>query len=84
MVTLIKTTIAICLMIFFVVHVLEDMRIWLPFYSYCTIHFLIFYTTSCFLSVMFGDISFIALSTFKNIRATTKYQISLFPIILVL
>ena len=72
MVTPIRTTIAIYLIVFFAVYALEDMRTQLPFHSHCTIHFLIFYATPRFLSVMFGDMSFIVLSAPRDVRVTTE------------
>ena len=84
MVTPIRTTIAIYLMVFFAVYALEDMRTQLPFHSHCTIHFLIFYATPHFLSVMFGDMSFIVLSTSRDVRVTTECRMLPFPTILAL
>ena len=83
-VMLIRTTIAIYLMVFFAVYALEDMRTWLLFHSCCTIHFLIFHTVPHFLSVMFGDMSSIALSTPRDMRVSTECQMPLFPTILAL
>jgi len=67
----IRTTIAVCLIVSFVIYILEDMRTWLTNLGSCTIYFLVFHTTPCFLSVMFGIMSSIALSTSRDIRATT-------------
>ena len=80
----IRTTIAIHLMVSFAVYALEDVRIWLSFHSHYTIHFLIFHATSHFLSVMFGNMSSIVLSTSRDIRMTTECQMPSFPTILVL
>jgi len=71
MVTPIRTTIAVCLMVSFAIYVLEDMRTWLTNLSSHVIYFLVFHATPCFLSVMFGIISSIALSTPGDMRATT-------------
>ena len=66
------TTIAVCLMVAFAIHAFEDMRTWLTNIGSHAIRFLVFYTTSCFLSVVFGIMSSIALSTPGDVRATTK------------
>jgi len=71
MVTPIRTTIAVCLMVSFAIYILEDMRIWLTNLGSYAIYFLVFHATPCFLSVMFGIMSFIALSTPGDMRATT-------------
>ena len=83
-VTLIRTTIAICLMVSFAIYVLEDMRTWLTNLGSHMIYFLIFNATPHFLSVMFGIMSSITLSTPRDMRATTQYQISLLPTVLTL
>ena len=62
MVTPIRTTIAIHLMVSLAIHTLEDMRTWLTNIGSCTI---------CFLSVVFGLMSSIALSAPGYVRATT-------------
>ena len=67
----IRTTIAVCLMVFFAIYALKDMRTWLTNLGSHAIYFLVFYATPCFLSVMFGIMSFIALSTSGDMRATT-------------
>jgi len=71
MVTPIRTTIAVCLMVSFAIYTLEDMRTWLTNLGSHVIYFLVFYTTLCFLSVMFSIMSFIALSAPGDMRATT-------------
>jgi len=70
-VTPIRTTIAVCLMVSFAIYALEDMRTWLTNLGSCVIYFLVSYTTPCFLSVMFGIMSFIVLSIPGDMRATT-------------
>ena len=67
----IRIAIAIHLMIPFAVHTFENMRTRLAFFGGHSICFLILYTTLCFLSVMFGDISFITLSISGDVRVTT-------------
>ena len=69
-VTPIRTAIAICLMVSFAVHAFEDMRTWLTSNGGHTICFLIFHATPHFLSVVFGIMSSIALSTPGDMRAT--------------
>ena len=71
-VLLIRTTIAVCLMISFVVHVFEDVRTWLAFFGSYSICFLVIHAIPCFLSVMFGVVSSIAFSTSGDMRVTTK------------
>ena len=71
MVTPIRTTIAIHLMVSLVIHVFEDMRTWLTNIGSCTICFLVFHTIPCFLSVVFSIMSSVVLSTPGDVRATT-------------
>jgi len=71
MVMPIRTTIAVCLMVSFAIHALEDMRTWLTNLSSCTIYFLVFHATLHFFSVMFGTVSSIALITPGDMRVTT-------------
>ena len=84
MVMLIRTTIAVCLMIPFVVHAFEDVRTRLAFFGSCSICFLVIHVTPHFLSVMFGDVSSIAFSTPGDMRVTTKCRMALFPAVLIL
>jgi len=70
-VTPIRTTIAIHLMVSLAIHTFEDMRTWLTNIGSCAICFLVFHTTPCFLSVVFGIMGSIALSTPGDVRATT-------------
>jgi len=67
----IRITIAIYLMVSFAIYALEDMRTWLTNLGSCTIYFLVFHTTPCFLSVMFSIMSSITLSTPGDMRVTT-------------
>ena len=71
MVMPIRITIAICLMVSLAIHALEDMRTWLTNIGSCVIRFLVFHTLPRFLSVVFGIMSSITLSTPGNVRATT-------------
>jgi len=71
MVTPIRTTIAVCLIVSFAIYALEDMRTWLTNLSSHMIYFLVFHATPYFLSVMFSIMSSIALSTPRDMRATT-------------
>ena len=68
----IRTANAICLMVALAIHVFKDVRTRLSFFGSCSICFLVFYTTSCFLSVMFSDMSSIALGTPGDMRMTTE------------
>ena len=69
-VTPIRTAIAIHLMVSLAIHTFEDMRTWLTSNGSCTISFLVFHATPCFLSVMFGIMSSIALSAPGDVRMT--------------
>ena len=71
MVTPIRTTIAICLMVSLAIHALEDMRTWPTNIGSCAICFLVFHTAPHFLSVVFSFMSSIALSASGCVRATT-------------
>ena len=71
MVMPIRTTIAIRLMVFLAIHALEDMRTWLTNISSHVICFLVFHIVLCFLSVVFGIMSSIALNAPGDVRATT-------------
>ena len=66
----IRTTIAIHLMVSLAIYTLEDMRTWLPSIGSHAICFLVFHATPHFLSVVFGIMSSIALSTPGDMRAT--------------
>ena len=83
-VTLIRITIAVCLMIPFAVHAFEDMRAGLTFFGGCSIYFLVIYAIPCFLSVMFGVVSSIAFSIPRDMRVTTKCRMTPFPAVLTL
>jgi len=72
MVTPIRTTIAICLMIPFAIHTFEDVRAWLAFFGGHLICFFVLHTTPHFLSVVFSSMSSIAFSTPGDMRATTE------------
>ena len=72
MVVPIWTTIAVCLMVAFAVHAFEDVWTWLAFLGGQVICFLVFHTTPCFLSVVFGNVSSIALDIPGDMRATAK------------
>ena len=80
----IRTAIAIRLMVSFAVHAFEDMRTWLTSNGGHTICFLIFHTTPCFLSVVFGIVSSIALGTPGDMRATAKCQMTPLPTVFTL
>ena len=67
----IRTAVAICLMILFAVYAFEDMKTRLAFFGGHLICFLVLYTTLCFLSVIFSDMSSITLSASGDMRATT-------------
>ena len=62
----VRIAIAICLMIFFAIHTLEDVRIWLTDFGSHTVEFFIFSATLHLFSVMFGRMSSIV--TIKILR----------------
>jgi len=66
----IKTTIAVYLIVPFVVNALEDMRAWLVLFGGHSIHFLVVYATPRFLSVVFCVVSSIAFCASGDMRAT--------------
>ena len=83
-VTLIRTTIAIHLIIPFAIHAFEGMRAWLAFFGGRSICFFVLHATPCFLSVVFGSMSSIAFSTPGDMRATTECQMTPLPTVLAL
>ena len=83
-VTPIWTTIAICLMVSLTVHVFEDMRTQLSFFSSCIIQLLVFHTAPCFLSIISDDVGSIALGTPRDMRLTAECHMALFPTVLAL
>ena len=72
MVAPIWTTIAVCLMVTFAVHAFEDVWTWLAFFGGRTICFLVFHATPYFLSVVFSNVSSIALGAPGDMRAIAK------------
>jgi len=78
------TTIAVCLMVAFAVHAFEDVWTWLAFLGGQTICFLVFHATSCFLSVVFGNVGSIALGAPRDMRVTAKCRMSPLPTVLTL
>ena len=80
----IGTTITVHLMISFAIHAFEDVRTWLTIFGHQTISFLILHATPCFLSVVFSSMDSVALGASGDMRAATKCQMSLLPIVLAL
>ena len=80
----VRTTITVCLMISFTIYAFEDVRTWLAFFGGCSISFFVIHTTPCFLSVVFGDMSSIAFSVPRDMRATAKCQMAPLPAVLTL
>ena len=83
-VMLIRTTIAVHLMIPFTVHTFEDVRTRLTFFGSCLICFLVIHATQCFLSVMFSVVCSIAFCVPGDMRATTKCRMTPFPAVFTL
>ena len=80
----VRTTITVHLMIPFTIYAFEDMRTWLTFFGGHLISFFVIHTAPCFLSMVFGNISSIAFSTPRDMRATAKCQMALLPAVLTL
>ena len=83
-VTLVRTTIAVHLMISFVIHAFEDVRTWFTFFGGCLIIFFVLHTTPCLLSVVICSMSSIVFSTSGDMRVTAKCQVTPLPIVLAL
>ena len=80
----IRIAIAIRLIVSLAIHTFEDMRTWLTNIGSCSIHFLVFYITPRFLSVVFSIMSSIALSAPGDVRVTTKCRMSPLPTVFTL
>ena len=74
----------IYLMVTLAIYIFEDMRTRLSFFGSHLIHFLVFHTIPHFLSVIFSNISSIALGTPRDIKTITECQVTLFPAVLIL
>ena len=83
-VTSIRTANTIHLMVTLAIHAFEDIRTRLSFFGSYLIHFLVFYATPHFLSVVLGNVGSIALGTPGDMRATAKCRISPLPTVLTL
>ena len=83
-VVLIRTTIAVCLMISFAIHIFEDMGTWLTIFGHWTISFLILHVIPYFLSVVFDSMDSIALGAPRDMKTTTKCWMSSLPTVLAL
>ena len=84
MVMPIWTTITICLIVSLVVHAFEDVRIQLSFFSSHMIQLLVFYAILHFLSVVFSDVSSIALGIPVDMRSTAECCMAPFSTVLAL
>ena len=84
MVMPIRTANTIHLMVALAIHAFEDVRTRLSFFGSHSICFLVFHATLCFLSVMFSNVSSIALGTPGDVRTTTECQVIPFPAVLTL
>jgi len=74
----------IYLMVALAIHIFEDMRIRLSFFSSHLIYFLVFHVIPHFFFVMFSNVSSIALGTSGDMRTTTECQVALFLAVLTL
>ena len=68
----IRTANTIYLIVTLAIHAFEDIRTRLSFFGSYLIHFLVFYATPHFFSVMFSNVSSIALGTPRDMRMTTE------------
>ena len=80
----IRTTKAVHLMISFAIHTFENMRTWLTILGSQTSCFLVLHTTPYFLSMVFSNMSSIAIGTPGDVRSTTKCCMSPLPTVLAL
>ena len=71
-------------MVSLVVHAFEDIRTWLFFFSSYSIQLLVSYTVPHFLSVVFDDVSSIALGTSRDMRSIAECHMTPFPTVFVL
>ena len=80
----VRTAIAIHLMVSFVIHAFEDVRARLTVFGGRSVCFFVVHATPCFLSVVFGRVSSIALGTSGDMRTTAEYRVAPLPTVLVL
>ena len=66
------TLITIHLMISFAIHAFEDVRTWLSILGSHMISFLVFHATPHFLSVVFGNVSFITFCASGDMGTTAE------------
>ena len=84
MVTPVRTTIAVRLMIPFAIYTFEDVRTWLTFFGGHSISFFVIYAAPRFLSVVFSNMSSIAFSAPGDMRVTAKCRMTPLPEVLTL
>ena len=72
----VRIAIAIYLMVFFAIHIFEDMGTRLSNFGSHILKFFVFSTIPCLLSVVFGRICSIALGVSEDMRMTTEYHIT--------
>ena len=80
----IRTANTIYLMVTLAIHAFEDVRTRLSFFGSCSICFLVFHAIPCFLSVMFSNVSSIALGAPAGMRTTTECYMAPFLAVLTL
>ena len=68
----VRTAIAIHLMVSFAIHAFEDMRARLTVFGGRLVCFFVVHATPCFLSVVFGRVSSVALGTSGDMRTTAE------------
>ena len=84
MIVPVRTTIAICLIILFAIHALEDVRIWLTDFGSHTVEFFIFGAIPHLFSMMFDRMSSIAFGVPGDMRVITKCQVTPLPTVFTL
>ena len=80
----VRTAIAICLMVSFAIHAFEDVRARLTIFGGHLVCFFVVHATPCFLSVVFGRVSSVALGASGDMRTTAECQVAPLPTVLAL
>ena len=72
MVALVRTAIAIYLMVSFAIHAFEDVRAWLTIFGGHSVCFFVVHATPRFLSVVFSRVSSVAFGASGDMRTTAE------------
>ena len=84
MVAPVRTAIAICLMVSFAIHAFEDVRARLTVFSGRSVCFFVVHATPHFLSVVFSQVSSVALGISGDMRTTAECRVAPLPTVLAL